>query len=258
MKTKPEGTETVIKKIPIVLLSAAFAYGFPFVVVKRYGAWLEDSKSFRLRRIDVKGNAMVDRSEILRLAGIPARRRLWSVDLRAAERRLRENPFVRDVRVVRHFPDRLAVEVEERKPLALLNANGTFYALDRESVLLPAAPGKCYTLPILSCPVPQRLAYGRTVRHPDIERGMQFLLALLADRPVVIAGISELRPAGPDGLILYTAQGGIPVWMGTDGYAWKIRTLEALFQEMEQDRSLAGASYIDLRFEGRVFVGMGA
>jgi hypothetical protein len=130
--------------------------------------------------------------------------------------------------------------------------------LDRENTLLPALPGKCYTLPILSCPIPGRIKIGCPILDPQIQIGMHFLLQVHGDRPGLYAKISEIDPGGNDGLILYTNQGGIPVRIGQDGHEWKIRYLEAILQEMENNPSLLNADYIDLRFKGQVFVGFGA
>jgi cell division septal protein FtsQ len=58
--------------------------------------------------------------------------------------------------------------------------------------------------------------------------------------------------------MLYTARGGIPVRVGRGGFEWKVRYLEAILAELETNPSLTNAEYIDLRYEGQVFVGFGA
>jgi cell division septal protein FtsQ len=229
---------------------------FTFVVLPRYGQWLEYGDCFRIAKIEVDGNDLVSKKEILKLARIRKNDNIWRVDLKAAENRILSNPWIGAVSVFRRHPDAIRIQLEEKKPIALLKSDGRFYALDRELTLLPANPGKCYTLPILSFSTGGNPKYGKAVANKSVREGMALLLFLLKDRPDLYPQISEIGP-GAEGLVLYTARGGIPVRIGRGGYDWKIRYLEAILAEMETNPSLTNAEYIDLRYEGQVFVGFG-
>lgn len=243
------------------LFQIAFAIGllglFVFIVLPRYGQWLKQGDCFRIAKIEVDGNDLVMDKEILKLARIRKKDSIWSVDLKAAENRIASNPWIGKVSVFRRHPDAVRIQVEEKKPVALLKSNGRFYALDREMTLLPANPGKCYTLPILSFSIGGKAEYGKPVKAAAGREVMAFLLFLLKDRPDLYPRISEIG-SGADGLMLYTARGGVPVRIGRGGFEWKVRYLEAILGELESNSSLTNAEYIDLRYEGQVFVGFGA
>lgn len=246
-----------MKKVFKIIASAGIIGLSAFAVLPRYAQWLKHGDCFRIVKVEVDGNDLVMDREILKLAKIRKKDNVWNVDLKAAENRIAANPWIGRVSVFRRHPDAVRILVEEKKPVALLKSNGRFYALDREMTLLPANPGKCYTLPILSFPIGAKAAYGKPVQSRTGREAMAFLIFLLKDRPDLYPLISEIG-SGADGLVLYTARGGIPVRIGRGGLEWKVRYLEAILGELETNPSLTNAGYIDLRYEGQVFVGFGA
>jgi cell division protein FtsQ len=246
-----------MKKLFYIFVLVGFTVLFLSVVLPRYRRWMEGGGSFRILKIEVDGNDLVSEKEILKLSKIRKNHRIWDVDVEAAEKRIASNPFVGRVSVFRRHPDAVQILIEEKKPVALLKSDGKFYTLDRQLTLLPAIPGKCYTLPILSCSIGGKPEYGKKIQSKPVQEGMTFLLSMLADRPELYPQISEINPDARDGLVLYTTKGGVPVKIGSDGYDWKIRYIEAVLAEMETNPSLIKAAYIDLRFEGQVFVGFG-
>jgi cell division septal protein FtsQ len=239
-----------------ILLSTAAA-AVLFAGLPAYRRWLRTDSSFRVRNVVVEGNDLVPAADLLRRADIRKGRTIWAVDRAAAEKRVRGNPFVERVAVYRGFPDVVRVRVIERKPVVLLRTGGRFYTLDRNRTLMPAPPGRCYTLPILSVEEIPETAVGGTVEDPRVSEGLAFLDRMLHDRPSLYGRISEIQPDSRDGIVLTTSNGGVPVRIGRKGYEWKVRYLEAILDEMETHPALTHASYIDLRFEGQVFVGFG-
>jgi cell division septal protein FtsQ len=247
-----------MRKLLQGLAISALAAAALFVALPRYQRWLRNDDSFRVRKVVVEGNDLIPSGDILRRACVSKGRTIWGVNLAAAEKRVAGNPFVERVAVYRGFPDVVRIRVTERKPVVLLKTDGRFYTLDRTRTLMPAPPGRCYTLPILSVDEMSETAVGGTVEDSRVAEGMAFLEWMLRDRPSLYARISEIQPDARDGVVLTTSKGGVPVRIGRKGYDWKVRYLEAILNEMETHPSLTHASYIDLRFEGQVFVGFGA
>lgn len=247
-----------MKKLFQILLFAACLILFFSSVLPRYRRWLEHGGCFRVRKIEVNGNDLVSEKDILKLSKIARNQNIWNIDPEASEKRIASNPFVGGVSVFRRHPDAVQILIEEKKPTALLKTDGRFYTLDGQCTLLPAVPGKCYTLPILSRTVGGRLEYGKQIEDKWVREGMAFLLFMLKDRPDLYPQVSEIIPTAGDGLVLYTSRGGVPVRIGRGGYDWKVRYLEAILAEMDNHPFLTNAAYIDLRFEGQVFVGFGA
>jgi cell division septal protein FtsQ len=98
-----------------VVLVAALAYGSYRLV-----AW----PGFRLERLDVRGERVTPRDEIVRRAGIDPRANVWLVDFRAVSERIEALPYVRTARL-RHVPRAaIAIDIVEREPDGCLEGAG--------------------------------------------------------------------------------------------------------------------------------------
>jgi cell division protein FtsQ len=94
----------------------------------------EESEYFSLHEVEISGNSLVSREEILRALGISDQHSLLSFNVEGAAASLLALPYVARAEVRRALPDRLVVEVVERKPLALL-ALGPLYLVDEDGAI---------------------------------------------------------------------------------------------------------------------------
>ena len=229
-----------------------------YVVGMEYKVWIERSDTFHVRKVEIEGNDLLSNEEMLRLGGLSPKSSIWGMDLMAAEDAIGKHAFIKSVCVHRLLPDVIRVRVEEKSPVALLNFRGMFYCIDWEGVVLPSKPGKLYDLPILSGDLRGAVSIGQRVGGKAVDEGLLFLTAMMKDRPELYSRISEIVLGRPEGLVLYTSQSGIPVWIGDGGYTWKVRCLEAILDELVHKGEFSQIRYIDLRFRGQVVVGMRA
>ena len=99
-------------------------------------------------RSRLTGEHEVGRNEILVLAGITERSSLLFLDAASMRTRLLANPWIADATVLKLYPDRLRIEIKERKPfalwqkdgrVALIAADGTVLRNNRAGALLGAS-----------------------------------------------------------------------------------------------------------------------
>ncbi|GAC1501087.1 MAG: hypothetical protein NVS1B14_05340 [Vulcanimicrobiaceae bacterium] len=112
---------------------------------------------FKPQRVIVRGNAVVPTAHILALARIDRQRNLWLQNMRAAADRIKAIPFVGDVRILRGLPATATIEVSERKPYAVVDANNMQLVVDDQLRVLAVAQRRP-ELPLLVVPVPPRPA----------------------------------------------------------------------------------------------------
>ena len=74
---------------------------------------------FRIAEVALDGGHEVARDEILVLAGITDRSSLLFLDAARTRARLLSNPWIAEATVLKLYPDRLRIEIKERKPFAL-------------------------------------------------------------------------------------------------------------------------------------------
>lgn len=94
---------------------------------------------FRITGIALDGEREVARDEILMLAGITDRSSLLFLDAARARTRLLANPWIAEATVLKLYPDRLRIEIKERKPFALWQKDGRVALIAADGTVLDAA-----------------------------------------------------------------------------------------------------------------------
>lgn len=127
---------------------------------------------FRISEVALEGEHEVGRDEILVLAGLTERSSLLFLDAASMRARLLANPWIADATVLKLYPDRLRIEIKERKPFALWQKDGR--------VALIAADGI-----VLQTPAPSRFSGLPLVVGNGAEQSARGFLALIARYPTI-------------------------------------------------------------------------
>ena len=105
---------------------------------------------FRIAEVALTGEHEVGREEILTLVGISDHSSLLFLDAARARARLMNNPWIKDATVLKLYPDRLRIEIKERKPFALWQKDGRIALIADEGTVLEAtAPARFASLPMV-------------------------------------------------------------------------------------------------------------
>jgi cell division protein FtsQ len=202
--------------------------------------------------VQVSGCEVLDPQTVIQQAQIPSGVNILSVDLDRVRQRVTEHPWIASALISREIPDRIRIDIVERKPVALIKGR-QFYLMDNGGVCFTSAePGDYGGLPIITgldpeiltpgCKLPREL----TVLLDDLYQESQLRLPWRL--------ISEIRWGKNKGLSIFTARGGIQIDLGLDNYGPKIARLEKVLRYLEEkglDPQLRG---IDLSHGNRIFV----
>jgi cell division protein FtsQ len=220
------------------------------VVLAFSSLWLGYSKvmaSERLKvaRVDVRGSRFLSEGEVRELLGPAVGENILALDIDTLKKRLRASPWVADATVRRTLPDTLEVEIHERVPLALAEADG-LYLMDGAGVLIelygPRTAG--FDLPIVR---------GLTGVDGDARRDRaQRAGALLSDLGDLGSEVSEVLFDEPGDLRIVLRGAGEVLRMGAPPYRKKLLTFLGLRGELAQ--RCPHAEYFDLRFRDRIYV----
>ncbi len=105
---------------------------------------------FRVRRVEIDGARYVSPDEIVSRLRIDTAQSLFD-DVGPLEKRVREHPSVRDVRIERKLPGTLLVRITENLPVALVQAANGLVAVDATGRSLPINPATAdVDLPVLA------------------------------------------------------------------------------------------------------------
>jgi len=139
-------------KIILIILMVLAAVGVVWWMLATYGT---HSWRFRLEssdNIEVTGNDHVSRSEITRVFGGDISRNIFSVPLDDRKKQLEDVPWVESATVMRILPDRIRVNVVERKPIAFAQVGSRVELIDSHGVLMemPFSTTTKYSFPVIA------------------------------------------------------------------------------------------------------------
>jgi cell division protein FtsQ len=191
---------------------------------------------FRVRHVQVVGARYVAPRDVLQRLRIDTLASVWD-PLAPLERRVKEHPLVRDVRVERRLPGTLVVRLVERVPVGLVATPSGLRPYDERGRPLAIDP----TAADVDAPV---ISTGR----PDTT-----ILRLLGDAraraPALYRRVSEIRREG-NGSELLVVLDSLPVRTLTDVTLQRLADLDLV----EQDLARRGlhAIELDLRYRDQV------
>jgi cell division protein FtsQ len=208
------------------------------------------STTLSIRETVVRGCKELTEKEILALAAVRSTTNILTLNPDAIARRIKANPWVREVSIGREFPDRLVILIRERKAVALLQGEKETYLLDSEgSPFKKLEPEDGLNLPILTGCVRE----GRT-DEALVKKSLALLnyIAGATDIPP-IGGISEVHGNETFGLSLFTDV-GFCLKLGFDGYENKLKRLTPVIADLDRKNLKTGFLLIDLSDPAKINV----
>lgn len=205
---------------------------------------------FAVRRVEISGTRLLAPHQVLATAGVGEGRNLWA-ELGPVESALRAHPAVAGATVSRRPPHTLRIRIEEKRPIAYVEA-GALSPITARGEILPVDPARL-DLPVI------RGAWAETT--PAL-RG-----ALLAETdrlartdPALLARVSEIRGASgrADVLVLTHALAEITLPVGVSSA--RLAQLRAVLADLERrlplpvDGAPAPVASVDLRYEEQIVV----
>jgi cell division septal protein FtsQ len=188
----------IVLAICVLIAAAGFGIGWP---------------GFHPQSIDVRGNRIVSRDEILRRAGIDASANIWLQNPRAIAARVETIPYVDTATVHRRPIADVTIVVTERAPYAIVRSGQGEMLVDRSlRVLAPAGVDADASLPVLAAPG------GALAAAPGTSLQDPVLIELRTDLDALAAAHIEpvaLRIDRYGGLVA-TLRGGVDVLLGDD------------------------------------------
>jgi cell division protein FtsQ len=188
---------------------------------------------FRVRRVEIVGAHYLAASDILSRLNVDTTASVWNPTKPLAAR-VAAYSGIQTVVVSRKLPGTLVVEITERIPVALVQANGGLRPYDERGVLLPIDPAR---VP-LDAPV---------LMQRDVAL-LRLLGKIRAGMPALYARVSSARRVGRDELVLQLKTG--PVRAMIDVTLARLADIDPV--EADLARRQVRVSEIDLRYRDQV------
>jgi cell division protein FtsQ len=246
-KKETSNLRKALRRAVLIAFALAVCTGVSVYLVHRY---LIHNPRFVLshdRRdaLTIDGLRYGSRAKVQRIFAEDADHSVFAVPLEERRRRLLAIDWVEDAAVSRVWPDRLAVRIHERKPVAFVEVQSAVMLIDGQGMLLEPPPQAQFSFPVLS-----------GVRAEDSpERRMEAVRALLDVEDALgpaMKDVSEVNAVDPGNIhVLAQLEGRVvELILGEDNFGPRYRNFLKHYPEIHK-RS-PEVRVFDLRLDDRI------
>jgi len=223
----------ILKKTIRLALQLLGLVLFLFVAHWVYVHLLEDP-CFRVREIEVEGGRKIPKETLLSLAVIEGMPNLFSVKLKEVIKRLETHPWIEQVRVRKVFPNKILIQIEERKPVAIIQMEDLYYIDAKGEIFSPVGEGDGYNYPYLT-----GLSRGVLEKDPTeakrlIAKALEILRIEGQEKLPPLEEISEIHMEKAFGIQCFTKTGGVEVRMGWEDFGEKLAKLSLIWADLRK------------------------
>jgi cell division protein FtsQ len=198
--------------------------GVLVVALVATGVWfVYFSSALTVKRVDIDGQHLLSRRQVLASAKVPVGEHLALVDVDAIAARVRALAEVRSADVSRKWPDSIRIDIRERVAVAVIDIGGQLRGLDSEGVVFntyaKAPPG-----------LPRISSTSQTTREA-LEEAAAVVAALPRE---LSAMIDHLEVQTVDRITLALRDGRLVLWGSSDDSATKAQVLLQLLHQPGQ------------------------
>ena len=249
VRAKPEGRPGWRARIRRVLIWTGVGVGVLAAIAGAYqiDQFLASDAHFILRDADfhLTGLQYASRDDVVRVFARDVGRSVYLAPLAERRRSLMAIDWVRDASVSRLWPNRLAVTIVERRPVAFVVLPRETALVDADGVILRAPERARFSLPALDGITRQQ--------SPEVRRARAGQVVSLMRQAQGYAGqISEVDVSDPDNLmVIELAQGrAVRLLLGNRNYFQRLNNFMDHYPDI--NRRLPNARTFDLRLDDRI------
>jgi cell division protein FtsQ len=145
-------TWAILGVLLIAALLVANWFGVPQAAYRQVGV-MTAKAGFEVRDIEVVGMRRVDQMKVYDMVLDHTNEPMLLVDIDEIQRDLSSYGWIKQVRVSRQLPDKLFIEIGERKPVAVWQDNGNYKLLDDQGKVLESiSEAEIGNMPIVNGP----------------------------------------------------------------------------------------------------------
>ena len=207
------------------------------------------SRRFTVQSVSVTGNNFVSMEELnpylQKVKGV----NIFESDIEGIAKRLRNNPWIKDVSVRREPPSSISVNIVERTPAVYVNSKGGLYLADEEGTLLGEKEGLSFSLPVVYGISLEGTRTGEKNNSEALRSAIR-VRNELSSLPWIELPQTGIEVDGRSDITLHLR--GYRIRLGHDKYREKL----VRFNEIAKDLNGKGIPYkeVDLRFHNQVVV----
>ena len=161
--------------------------------------------------------------------------------LKDVAKRLESHPWIDHVKVRKVFPNKILIQVEERKPIAILQLEELYYIDPKGVIFSPVGDRDEYNYPFLTGLTREVLEKESAEAKHLITKALELLRIADKEKISPLEEISEIHMEKTFGIQCFTQTEGVEVRMGWDHFGEKLKRLSLIWSDL-QKRGWSAAS----------------
>ncbi|MBU2635293.1 FtsQ-type POTRA domain-containing protein [Patescibacteria group bacterium] len=197
------------------------------------------SSVFQIKNIAVLGTEKTSAEEIRTIISNNAKN-IFLADLEEIDRMLLEKyPQIADIDIKRDLPDVLLVQIEERKPVAVISKYEGYFFIDKEAVIFEEIPEKPLEMLIIK-------SEKDLIQKEQLNQVLKINSALKNDLKLFI---KEILIVSEKRIDVETMEGWNIYFNSKKDLDWQLEQFSILLKEKISLENRKNLEYVDLRFE---------
>ncbi|HUL30938.1 MAG TPA: FtsQ-type POTRA domain-containing protein [Thermodesulfobacteriota bacterium] len=189
---------------------------------------------FRVRDVEVQGGRKISKETLLSLTAVEGMPNLFSVKLKEVVKRLESHPWVAQVRVRKVFPHTIVIQVEERKPMAILQLEELYYIDTQGEIFTPVGEKDEYNYPFVTGLTRRTLEKDPVEAKRLIGKALELLRIVSQEKVPPLEDLSEIHMEKAFGIDCFTKSEGVEVKMGWEDFEEKLKRLPLVWSDLRR------------------------
>jgi cell division protein FtsQ len=187
-----------------------------------------------VREIEVEGCGKIRQEAIHSLILIEGMPNLFTVKLEEIAKGVEKHPWIDHFVMRKVFPNKIKVQIEERKPIAILQLEELYYIDAKGVIFSPVREGDGYNFPFLTGLTRQALDKDPETSKELLMRALELLRIAEREKVSPLKEVSEIHMSRSFGMDCYTRANGLEVKMGKDFFHEKVGKLSIIWSDLQK------------------------
>jgi len=235
-----ERFQRIVKKV-IRMAFQLLLLSFFLLIVHWVYIHLLGDPYFRVREVEVEGGRKVPQDTLLSLTALEGMPNLFSVNLKEVVRRLESHPWIEQVRVRKVFPNKILIQIEEKKPMAIIQLEELYYIDIKGEIFSPVMNKDEFNYPYLTGLTRQGLEKDPLEAKGLIMKALEILRMIDQEKVPPLEEISEIHMEKTFGIRCFNKMEGVEVKLGWENFGEKLRRLFLVWSDLRK-RGFSAAS----------------
>jgi cell division protein FtsQ len=189
---------------------------------------------FRVKEVEVEGNRKIPQETLLSLTLMEGMPNLFSINLKEVVKQLESHPWIEQVRVRKVFPHKILIQIEERKPMAIIQLEELYYIDTKGEIFSPVGDRDEYNYPYLTGLTRQVLEKNPVEAKRLITKALELLRIVDQEKVPPLEDISEIHMEKIFGIQCFTKTEGVEVKMGWEDFGEKLKRASLIWSDLRK------------------------